>query len=185
MTGKIFVISAPSGAGKSTLCNYLLNEMKELSFSVSYTTREPRKNETDGKDYFFIDKNRFENWINEERFIEYAFVHGNYYGTSKDYLQKSINEGKNIILEIDVQGAKQIREKFDNAVLIFINPPSFEELKKRLINRGTDSEEIIKQRLEAAENEMNASKFFDHIVVNDNFEKASKELKNLIKDYIP
>jgi len=184
MSGRIFVISAPSGAGKSTLCNYLLNEMKDLSFSVSYTTREPRKGEVEGKDYFFTDKKLFETWIQEDRFVEYAFVHGNYYGTSKDYLEQSIKEGKNIILEIDVQGARQIRKKFDDAVLIFIDPPSFEELKKRLVNRGTDSEEIIRQRLEAAENEMSASNFFDYIIVNDDFEKASKELKKLIEDKI-
>ncbi|MCB9481873.1 MAG: guanylate kinase [Desulfobacteraceae bacterium] len=184
MAGRIFVISAPSGAGKSTLCNFLIKEINDLSFSVSYTTREPRKGEVEGHDYFFTDKKIFETWIKEERFVEYAFVHGNYYGTSKDYLEKSVKQGKNILLEIDVQGARQIREKFSDAVLIFINPPSFDELRKRLVGRGTDSEEIIKQRLEAAENEMSASKFFDYIIVNDDFGKASKELKKLIEKNI-
>jgi guanylate kinase len=184
MIGKIFVISAPSGAGKSTLCNYLAKEINNLSFSVSYTTRKPRKGETEGKDYFFTDTGTFESWINQGKFVEYAFVHGNYYGTSKDYLQNCINQGKNILLELDVQGAKQIKNKFENSVLIFINPPSFEELKNRLDKRGTDSEEIIRQRLEAAENEMKASGFFDYIIVNDDFKKASQELKNLVEQII-
>lgn len=184
ITGKIFVISAPSGAGKSSLCNYILKEIDDLSFSVSYTTREPRKGEIDGKDYFFTDKDTFEAWIREDKFVEYALVYGNYYGTSKDYLEESIKAGKNILLEIDIQGARAIREKFEDAVLIFINAPSFQELKKRLENRGTDSEEVIRKRLEAAENEIKASVFFDYVIVNDDFEKASKELKKLIEEKI-
>ncbi|MDY0132839.1 MAG: guanylate kinase [Desulforegulaceae bacterium] len=182
--GKIFVISAPSGAGKSSLCNYLLKEIKDLCFSVSYTTREPRKGEIDGKDYLFTDKKTFESWIKEDKFAEYALVYGNYYGTSKDYLYKSIQAGKNILLEIDIQGAKAIKKKFNPAVLIFINPPSIEELGKRLEKRGTDSKEIIKKRLVAAETEIKASEIFDHIIVNDDFKKASNELKNLIEKEI-
>lgn len=178
--GKVFVVSAPSGAGKSTLCSYLRKEIPSLSYSVSYTTRGPRKGEKDGQDYFFIDREEFERRIKEDKWAEWADVHGNFYGTSKGFLKRATDKGTDILLEIDVQGAKQIKEKFPEAVLVFILPPSVEELKNRLVKRNTDSKEVIEKRMAAADHEIAQSKHFDYKIINDVFEEAADQLVNLV-----
>lgn len=182
--GKVFVVSAPSGAGKSSLCSYLVKECPFISLSVSYTTRQPRKGEENGKDYFFTDEKKFKESIEKDDFVEWAEVHGNYYGTSREYLVESAENGSDILLEIDVQGAAQIKEKIPEAVLIFILPPSIEELKNRLEKRGTDSEEVIQRRLEAVDFEMSKADMFDHKIVNDDFNKAAEDLVALIKSCV-
>ncbi len=182
--GRVFVVSAPSGAGKSSLCSYLVNNTQDLSLSVSYTTRQPRPGEINGKDYFFVDEKSFIEAVKRDEFAEYANVYGNYYGTSKKYLEETTETGINLLLEIDVQGAASIKEKISDAVLIFILPPSIEELKKRLENRGTDSAEIIKKRIDAAESEILKSDIFDYKIINDDFEQAGQELVKIVKENI-
>lgn len=180
--GSVIVVSAPSGAGKSSLCSDLREKIPSLSYSVSYTTRNPRKNEKDGVDYFFVTAEEFEKGIEKGKWAEWAFVHGNYYGTSKEYLENAVSKGINVLLEIDVQGAKQIKEKLPESVLIFILPPSFEELKNRLLKRNTDSIEVIEKRLKAAKSEIDQSAFFDKKIINDIFEKAAWDLFSYVKD---
>jgi len=182
--GKVIVVSAPSGAGKSSLCSYLVKNIPELHFSVSYTTRAPRNGEKNGREYFFTDESDFEKRIRQGEFAECARVHGNYYGTSKKYIENAAKKGENILLEIDVQGAAQIKKALPESFLIFILPPSFEELKSRLVKRATDSEEIIEKRLSAAADEMSKADLFDYQIINDNFEKASAELADLVTSAI-
>ncbi|MGM0417646.1 MAG: guanylate kinase [Thermodesulfobacteriota bacterium] len=178
--GKVFVVSAPSGAGKSSLCSYLVKNIPGLHFSVSYTTRAPRSGEKNGREYFFTDESDFEKRISQGEFVEWARVHGNYYGTSKKYIENAAKKGENILLEIDVQGAAQIKKVMPESFLIFILPPSFEELKNRLLHRATDSEEIIEKRLTAAADEMSKADLFDYQIINDDFEKSSSELAELV-----
>ncbi|MBI5055909.1 MAG: guanylate kinase [Nitrospirae bacterium] len=178
--GTLFVISAPSGAGKSTLCHQLLHKVRGLKLSVSYTTRPPRKGERNDVDYTFISQKKFKNMINSGEFAEWAMVHGNLYGTSLKRLKKLTKEGYDIILDIDVQGAMQIKKKYDNAVYIFIFPPSMRILKQRLLNRGTDSKDIIDRRLEKARAEITGYKNYDYVIINDKLEKAYKELEGII-----
>lgn len=137
--GKLFVVSAPSGSGKTTLCSMMMNKYPELKYSISYTTRNPRNNEENGKDYFFISEEEFIDMINKGEFLEWAEVHGNYYGTSLKLINDMLSKGIDIILDIDPQGAMQLKEKLSNAIYIFITAPSFEELEIRLKKRGTDS----------------------------------------------
>ena len=137
--GKLFVVSSPSGGGKSTICKQLLLKIPELEYSISTTTRQPRDNEKNGKDYYFISKDEFMKMIENDKFIEWAKVHGNYYGTSREVVDNYIDNGKNCILDIDIQGGKQIKEKYKKAVLIFIVPPSIQVLEDRLKKRATDS----------------------------------------------
>ncbi len=177
MKGNLFIISSPSGGGKGTLIKELLKTVSGISYSVSYTTREMRDGEENGKDYFFVSKEEFKNLIDEDRFLEYAVVHGNFYGTSKSQIEKELADGKDIILEIDVQGAEIVRKKLSDSVGIFILPPSFEVLKKRLKERSTESEEALKIRLNNAKEEVKEYKCFDYVVVNDEVEMASSKLK--------
>ena len=182
--GGIFVVSAPSGAGKTTLCRTVMKEFDTLFYSVSHTTRAARAGETDGVDYFFIDKKEFEAGIAENCWAEWARVHNNYYGTSKAFLTEKINSGQSILLDIDVQGAKQIKTVFPEAVTIFVMPPSFEELEKRLRKRGTDSEDVIQNRLENAGREMDRKGCYDFIVINDDFEQARRKMIDIINGHI-
>jgi guanylate kinase len=182
--GKIFVLSAPSGAGKTTLVKNLKENFTFLIESVSCTTRSPRKNETDSVDYFFLTVEEFLKRKNLGLFAETAEVHGNFYGTPLNFLKDKIVEGKNIICDIDYQGAINIKKAFpDESVLIFILPPSMEELEKRLKGRATDNEDIVKKRLENARNEITHYAFYDHIIVNDDFTKASLQLEHIIRAY--
>ena len=146
--GDLFVISAPSGAGKSTLCHRLMEETPGVAFSVSHTTRAPRKGEVDGVDYHFVSKEQFMHMVEQEEFLEWAEVHGNCYGTSRSAVTAMLENGQDVLLDIDVQGAMQVRDVFPESVLIFILPPSLQVLERRLRNRGTDTEETIRLRLE-------------------------------------
>ncbi len=174
--GALFVVSAPSGAGKTTLCNMMRKRFPDIAYSISHTTRPPRKGEKNGVDYYFISKDEFETRIKNRRWVEWAKVHDNYYGTSLDFIESSVNKGKILLLDIDVQGAKQIKSAFPDAVTIFIMPPSFEVLENRLKERGTDGDEVIARRLENALAEMEEKAFYDHVIVNDDLDTAEKEM---------
>ena len=180
LKGLLIVISAPSGTGKTTLTHMLLKEFPDMEFSVSYTTRKPRTGEVNGKDYFFVDRETFEKMIEEGDFLEWAEVYGNLYGTSKSQVLKALNEGKDVLLDIDTQGALQVKKNFPEAVLIFILPPSLKELERRLRNRGTDDEETIERRLKTARVEIERAPLYDYIVVNDVLEKAYENLKSIV-----
>ncbi|VGO17111.1 Guanylate kinase [Pontiella desulfatans] len=186
----MIVVSAPSGAGKSTLCNRLVDEFPSVKYSVSCTTREPRGEEKDGEHYYFLSKKEFKERIKNGEFLEYAKVHGNYYGTLEDTVLYAMEEGSHVLLDIDVQGAKQIRESLVRLDLrhpirrgftdIFISPPSMEELEKRLRGRGTDEEKVIQKRLENAAAELACRTEYSFQIVNDDLEKAYRELKTVI-----
>jgi len=178
--GLLIVISAPSGTGKTTLCHMLLEEFPNMEFSISYTTRKPRPGELNGRDYFFVDRKTFERMIEEGDFLEWAEVYGNLYGTSKSQVLKALKEGKDILLDIDTQGALQVKKNFPEAVLIFILPPSLKELERRLKKRGTDDEETIKKRLQIAREEIRKALEYDYIVVNDILEVAFERLRSII-----
>lgn len=178
--GVLLVLSGPSGAGKGTICHKLREKRNDLSYSVSATTRTPRKGEVDGKDYFFITIDRFKEMIANDEMLEYAEIYGNYYGTPKPYVMDILGHGKDVVLEIDPQGALQIKKHFPDAVFVFIVPPSLDELTKRIYNRGTDSEEVIKRRLSAATSELEYASKYDYIIVNDEVEKATNKVSNII-----
>ena len=173
------MISGPSGCGKSTLVKHILNELDKVEFSVSYTTRKQRETEKEGKDYFFISEKEFKRLIQEDKLTEWAVVHENYYGTPKRELEKKAGGG-DLLLDIDVQGATQIKEKVKKAVFIFILPPLFPELKKRLEERGQEHKESINRRLEVAKREIRYYYQFDYIIINDQLDKAAEELKAVI-----
>jgi len=179
----IFIISAPSGAGKTTLCKTALAAFTDLRYSVSFTTRAPRPGEENGRDYVFITAAEFEAGIRGGRWAEWAQVHGNYYGTSAEVLAQCLASGCDILLDIDVQGARQICARFPESVTIFIMPPSLEVLRQRLVARGTDRPEVIAMRIENAEREMAQRDVYRHVVVNDDLETASAELIRLIDFY--
>ncbi len=180
--GLVLVVSAPSGAGKTTLCQKLLAADPEISFSVSYTTRKPRPREKNGEDYFFVDQDTFEKMIEEGAFLEWAKVYDHYYGTAKAQVEEAISQGRDILLDIDVQGAFQVREKLGrDAVLVFILPPSLTELERRLRSRGTEDEETIKRRLSFARQEIARAKEFDYLVCNQELARAFDELWSILK----
>lgn len=177
----LIVISGPSGAGKGTICEKIFHENKNLYFSISMTTRLPRENETDGKDYYFVTKEEFENRINENKFLEYAVVHNNqYYGTPKDKVEEMLNEGKDVILEIDIQGALKVKEKYKEGIFIFIMPPSMRILKDRLVKRNTETKDKIIERFKTAYQEMNEKSKYNYVVVNDEIDDAVKKTLAII-----
>ena len=178
--GILIIVSAPSGCGKSTIVHRLMEKRDNLRFSVSATTRAPRTGETDGVDYFFVSRERFEEMIAEDAFLEHAEYVGNCYGTPVAAVDAMLDEGSDVYLDIEVQGAMQVKEKRPDTLLIFVMPPSLEELERRLINRGTDSMETIRSRLAAAEYEFGFRDRFDHVVVNDEVERAVDEISGLI-----
>ena len=178
--GNLFVVAAPSGAGKSSLVNALLAEDSGIQLSVSCTTRAPRGAEVDGVHYVFIDGPEFQRRIDAGEFLEWAEVHGNRYGTSKRWLESRMADGMDVLLEIDWQGAAQVREQFDNAVSIFILPPSFEELRQRLTRRAEDEPEVIEQRLREARVELAQARNFDFIIVNQDFTHALRDLRQVV-----
>lgn len=182
--GKLFVISGPSGAGKGTLRRELFKALPELVYSVSVTTRKPRIGEINGVDYFFISPAEFERMRDNGELIEWAEVHGNLYGTPKAFVEERLKEGKSVVLEIDVQGALQIKRRFPEAILIFILPPSQEELSLRLKGRGTESPEELELRLKNASLEMNRRELYDYAVVNDDVKRASSELIDIVRKEI-
>lgn len=185
--GSFIVVSAPSGAGKTTLCQKLLAKYSNLSYSISYTTRAPRQGEENGRDYFFISRQDFEQMISKGDFLEYAQVHGNLYGTAFSQIVNALDAGRDILLDIDVQGAIELRKRLkDDAsklagAFIFVTAPSFKELRARLECRGSEKEEVIALRLKNAEKEVQAFKYYDYIIINDNLDVAFAELETVYK----
>lgn len=180
--GMLVVISGFSGAGKGTLMKELIKNYDNYSLSISATTRQPRPGETDGKEYFFVSKERFEEMIRNDELLEYARYVDNYYGTPKAYVESEMEKGKDVILEIEIQGALKIRAKYPDSVLIFIITPSAKELINRLRHRGTESDEVIRKRLERAKLEAVGVEAYDYILINDNLDKTVKHLNYLIQD---
>jgi guanylate kinase len=181
--GLLFILSAPSGAGKSTLCRAVRAHFTDLLYSVSYTTRAARPGEQNGVDYHFIDQEAFEKGIAHGRWAEWAAVHGNYYGTSADFLDRGIADGRDILLDIDVQGTRQILKRYPAGITIFIMPPSLDTLKSRLQARGTDSPEVIAVRLKNAQNEMAQKNLYRHVLINDRLPDAVTELIGIFERY--
>jgi guanylate kinase len=181
--GHLFIVSAPSGAGKTTLCRALMQRFPDLWYSVSYTTRLPRSGEQDGVDYHFISVPEFTAGQQTGQWAEWAFVHGNYYGTSAVVLQEGLDAGRDILLDIDVQGMRQIVQRFPESVTIFVMPPSLEILRQRLTLRCTDSRQQIDKRLETAKREMAENGQYRHVIVNDDLPRAIETLVGLVREY--
>jgi guanylate kinase len=178
--GILFIISAPSGAGKTTLCKEVIDIFPDLRHSVSYTTRHPRSGEVGGRDYFFVPMEEFERMVAAGEFAEWAEVHGNLYGTALRTLDEARKQGIDLILDIDCQGARQLRARHEGGVFIFILPPSYTELRRRLDTRNSDSAEAIARRIECAASEIKESRWYDYIIVNDLFNRALEDLKSVI-----
>ncbi|MDN0077384.1 guanylate kinase [Crenobacter sp. SG2303] len=181
LSGNIFIVTAPSGAGKTTLVAALLAAERAVQHSVSYTTRAPREGEVEGRHYHFVTREDFEARIERGEFLEYAEVYGNYYGTSATWIRERLAEGRDILLEIDWQGAQQVHKLFPDAVSIFILPPSLEELESRLRGRGTDSDEVIARRLAMARSEIDHAETFDYILINDDLGTATLDLISVVR----
>ena len=180
-SGCLFVLAAPSGGGKTSLVRELLLREPGMRLSVSYTTRPPRPGETDGVDYHFVDEARFKALQSAGEFLEHAFVHGNWYATSSTWLKQQVAEGHDVLLEIDWQGAAQVRKLIPSAVLIFILPPTLASLKERLERRGQDSKEVIARRMEAAREEMRHCGEFDYVIMNQDFARAVDDLSVIVR----
>lgn len=176
MAGNLYIVAAPSGAGKTTLVRRLLAEDSAIRLSISYTTRAPRTGEENGREYHFVDIATFKTMIAQGDFLEWAEVHGNFYGTSKSWISSEMAAGRDVLLEIDWQGAQQVRQHFPQAIGVFILPPSLEVLAQRLRGRGTDAEEVIARRLAAAGEEMRHVGEFDYVIINDDLEQALADL---------
>lgn len=178
--GSLFIVSAPSGSGKTTLCKKLVSSLPGLTFSVSYTTRKPRTDEENDRDYTFVSREDFISMAGQGEFIEWASVHGEFYGTSKRRVEELLDAGNDVILDIDIQGAAQIRKKYHEGTYIFILPPSLDILKKRLRERMTDSQEEIQKRLNTALQEIKSYSNYDYVIINDVLEDALKECEAII-----
>ncbi|WLR47007.1 guanylate kinase [Halobacillus litoralis] len=178
--GILFILSGPSGVGKGTVRKALFEQSTDLRYSISMTTRDPREGEVDGVDYFFKSRDEFEKLISEGQLIEHAEYVGNYYGTPRQYVEKTLNEGKDVFLEIEVQGALKVRENFPEGVFVFLIPPSLEELKDRIVNRGTETEDKVKNRLKAAKEEIDMMDAYDYVVVNDQIDNAVTKVKSIV-----
>ena len=179
--GILIVISGFAGTGKGTIVSNLINKYDNFALSVSMTTRAPRNGEVDGTSYFFVSKEQFEKNIAEDGFIEYASYCDNYYGTPKAYVEKMLSEGKDVILEIEIQGAMKIKEKFPNALLLFVLPPSAKELEDRLVGRGTETPEVIDKRMKRAAEESQGINGYDYIVINDDIDECVKNTFSIIE----
>ena len=180
MSSLIYVISGPSGAGKSTIIDGLRKKIPDLVYSVSHTSRKPRGEERDGVDYYFVEREDFERLIREGDFLEWAEVYGDYYGTSFSSLKGQMDLGLNVIMDVDIQGAKNIKASFDESILIYILPPSLEMLENRLKGRGSDSEKAIKNRTEKAFKELRNCVWFDYIIFNDDLDRAVNEAASIV-----
>ncbi|ADL12961.1 guanylate kinase [Acetohalobium arabaticum] len=178
--GKLIILSGPSAVGKGTVITALMDEYQDISYSVSVTTRQPRVDEEDGVDYFFVSETEFKEMIDNDEFIEWAKVHENYYGTPKKCVEDTLASGQDVILEIDIQGAAQVKKSYQQGVFIFLAPPSLEELEARIQKRGTDSQKAIEVRMENATEEMERAENYDYIVVNDEVEEAVEKVKSVI-----
>jgi len=179
--GKLFILSAPSGTGKTSLTKSLLRKNINLWLSISYTSRLMRPSEVEGHDYFFVERKIFEQMLGNEEFIESAEIYGNLYGTSQNWINEAINSGKDILLEIDGQGARQVRKIFSDVVSIFILPPSLEVLEDRLKNRNQDSKEVIAKRMAAAKEEISHVSEYDYVIINDNIDIALRDLVSVVQ----
>lgn len=177
--GKFIIISGPSGVGKGTIFDKIVKELNGW-YSISSTTREIRPGEVPGEDYYYLTKEEFEKQISEGKFLEYNLYNNNYYGTSKDTVLEKIHQGINVFLEIDVNGASNIKKMFPDALLIYIAPPSIEDLRKRLLNRATESIEKIDERIKIATEELKKTDIYDYVVINDEIERATEEVRNII-----
>ena len=178
--GLLILVSGASGTGKGTVCKKLLSEMPEMYYSISATTRQPREGETDGVEYFFISVEDFKQKISEGKFLEYAEVYGNFYGTPLYKIEEHLNNGENVLLEIDTQGALKVMEKIPDGVYIFLLPPSLEELYSRIKNRGTEDEETLKRRFNSAKAEIEVGKKYQYAVINDLVDSAVEKIKSII-----
>ena len=178
--GFLLVVSGPSGVGKGTVLHDLMNTQKNLVYSVSATTRNKRDGEIEGVSYFYKTHEEFKQMIDEDEFLEYAKVHNNYYGTPKEFVERKINEGKIVVLEIDVQGAVNVKQNTENAVFIFLAPPSLSELKNRIVGRGTETEQDINVRMKNARKELEYIKYYDYLVINDHINSASNSVNEII-----
>jgi guanylate kinase len=179
--GILFVIAAPSGAGKTTLIRKIRDRFPDLVYSISCTTRAPRRGEIDGKHYYFLTRETFEEMIEQDKFLEWKEVHGNLYGTPIDRVQDALSQGKRMVLDIDVEGAKDVFQKIPEAVGIFVNAPNMAELEKRLRSRGTDSEEVIATRLRNARQEIASAGIFQHQIMNERLKEAVEDLAQIIR----
>ena len=179
--GSLFVVSAPSGAGKTTLNRRLRDVIPDLSYSVSFTTRPPRPGELNERDYFFISRPEFQGMIDRRAFLEWAEVYGQFYGTGRAWVEERLARGLDVLVDIDTQGARQIKANFPKAVLIFITPPSFAELRRRLRHRQTETETQMQTRLKRARDEIEARSMYDYLIVNDDLEQAVKDMVVVIR----
>ena len=182
--GRLIVVSGPSGAGKSTLIRQALSDVPELAYSVSATTRKPRKGEVDGRDYIFLSREEFERWIDEEKFLEWAEYSGNLYGTPEAKVEEFLNEGRSVILEIELQGARKVREKRPDAVMVFVRAPSLEETRKRLQGRATEDLDALELRMTTAVGEVAAMDEFDREVVNGDWAQAREDMITTMREII-
>ena len=179
--GILVVVSGFSGAGKGTLMKELLKRYDNYALSISATTRAPREGETDGKEYFFVTKEQFEKMRDERKLVEYAEYVNNYYGTPKEYVEQKMAEGKDVILEIEIQGALKVKKRFPDALLLFVTPPSAEELRRRLVGRGTETLEVINARLARAAEEASGMEAYDYLLINDDLDRCVEEMHQLIQ----
>jgi guanylate kinase len=181
MRGNLYIVSAPSGSGKTTLLQHLLRSFDDLKFSVSHTTRPPRQGEKDAVDYYFIDRTTFMRMVDRGEFLEWAEFNGQLYGTTRAFVEEQIGAGRDVILDIDVQGAKQVKNTIRDATAIFILPPSFEELKRRLTDRMLESDDVIRRRLEIAKREILYYRDYDYIIINHILENSIRLLESIIR----
>ena len=179
--GILVVVSGFSGAGKGTLMKALLEKYHNYALSISATTRSPREGEQDGREYFFVTRDKFESMIEERELIEYAQYVNNYYGTPKEYVEQKMAEGKDVILEIEIQGALKVKKRFPDALLLFVTPPSAEELRRRLVGRGTETLEVINARLARAAEEASGMEAYDYLLINDDLDRCVEEMHQLIQ----
>lgn len=178
--GILLMVSGPSGTGKGTVCNALLQKYPSMGYSVSMTTRAPRVGEVEGKDYFFVDKNTFEKMIENNELLEYAKVYDNYYGTPASYVLQALGKGKDVILEIEMDGAGQVKKRFSDGVMVFVLPPSLEELAARLKKRGKDDAEAIRKRLKSAANEIAQAVSYDYVIINNQVDDSVAQLEAIL-----